>query len=157
QCSALPLSYGSMPGDLTESAKRPYTAGRSLPQGLKRRKRSGAVKNPAANQRLAIAFCFNWAVAPHRFPFGSPCLARRSWSILLAWSFEHSSRSTMMDEKDEGRGSAPAKDSRRDRLKLALRENLKRRKAQAKQRSGRAANSRGQDASHDFGAKRPDK
>ena len=64
----------------------------------------------------------------------------------------------MMDEKheDEGRGSAPAKDSRRDRLKLALRENLKRRKAQAKQRSGAAASSEGEDAApHDFSAKRP--
>jgi len=67
--------------------------------------------------------------------------------------------STTMDEKhrDEGGGSAPAKDSRRDRLKLALRENLKRRKAQAKQRSGLAAPSGGEDAAHDFGAKRPDK
>jgi len=63
-----------------------------------------------------------------------------------------------MDEKhdDKGQGSLSTKDSRRDRLKLALRENLKRRKAQAKQRSG-AASSEDEAASHDFGAKRPDK
>ena len=67
----------------------------------------------------------------------------------------------MMDEKhkDQGRGSAPAKESRRDRLKLALRENLKRRKAQAKQRSGLAvASSEGEDAPpHDVGGKKPGK
>lgn len=42
----------------------------------------------------------------------------------------------MIDEKDkrEGQGSAGAKDSRQDRLKLALRENLKRRKSQARER-----------------------
>jgi hypothetical protein len=42
----------------------------------------------------------------------------------------------MMDQKDkrEGQGSARAKDSRQDRLKLALRENLKRRKSQARER-----------------------
>ena len=42
----------------------------------------------------------------------------------------------MIDEKDkrEGQGSAGAKGSRQDRLKLALRENLKRRKSQARER-----------------------
>jgi hypothetical protein len=42
----------------------------------------------------------------------------------------------MMDQKDKrgGQGSAGAKDSRQDRLKLALRENLKRRKSQARER-----------------------
>jgi len=118
----------------------------------------GRRQKPAANPRLAIAFCFNWAVAARRFPLRSPCLARRS--CLFSWqcSFKHSNRSTTMDEKheDKGPGSVSTKDSRRDRLKLALRENLKRRKAQAKQRSG-AASSEGEAASHDFGAKRPDK
>ncbi|NOJ48909.1 hypothetical protein [Bradyrhizobium archetypum] len=37
--------------------------------------------------------------------------------------------------KDTGKTGAAVKDSRRDRLKLALRENLKRRKAQARGRS----------------------
>ena len=42
----------------------------------------------------------------------------------------------MIDEKDKrvGQGSAGAKGSRQDRLKLALRENLKRRKSQARER-----------------------
>jgi hypothetical protein len=54
--------------------------------------------------------------------------------------------STMTDDKhiDEGRTGAPAKapapnqtqNPRADRLKLALRENLKRRKSQARERSG---------------------
>ena len=40
----------------------------------------------------------------------------------------------MTDDKDQ-RESQPAKNSRQDRLKLALRENLKRRKSQARGRS----------------------
>jgi hypothetical protein len=42
----------------------------------------------------------------------------------------------MKDGKDKGEGQSakPAKDLRQDRLKLALRENLKRRKSQAKGR-----------------------
>jgi hypothetical protein len=49
----------------------------------------------------------------------------------------------MNDEPDKGEGKNPKQDqredSRRDRLKLALRENLKRRKSQARGRSGMAA------------------
>jgi hypothetical protein len=43
----------------------------------------------------------------------------------------------MKDEKGkrEGQAGRPAKNSRQDRLKLALRENLKRRKSQARGRS----------------------
>jgi hypothetical protein len=41
--------------------------------------------------------------------------------------------------KHEGKAAAPAKDSRQQRLKLALRENLKRRKSQARGRSDLAA------------------
>ena len=43
----------------------------------------------------------------------------------------------MKDEKSkrEGQAERPAKNSRQDRLKLALRENLKRRKSQARGRS----------------------
>ncbi len=40
----------------------------------------------------------------------------------------------MADDKDEGK-SRPARNPRQDRLKLALRENLKRRKSQARGRS----------------------
>ncbi len=55
----------------------------------------------------------------------------------------------MTDEKDkrEGHAGSHAKNSRQDRLKLALRENLKRRKSQARGRSdGIAAPSDGIDA-----------
>ncbi len=44
----------------------------------------------------------------------------------------------MQDEEDKSIGPSD-KDSRRDRLKLALRENLKRRKAQARGRDDAAA------------------
>jgi hypothetical protein len=45
-------------------------------------------------------------------------------------------RTTMADERDKGEGQAAprVKDSRQDRLKTALRENLKRRKMQARER-----------------------
>ena len=41
----------------------------------------------------------------------------------------------MNDETDKREGKNPKRDPRQDRLKLALRENLKRRKSQAKGRS----------------------
>src|SRR5947207_13596474 len=73
QWSALPLSYGSMPEDLTESFKRPYTARRSLPQAVKRRKRSGAVKDrPQA--RVLCRCLLPMAVAPALGPIQEPRL-----------------------------------------------------------------------------------
>src|SRR5258706_12970973 len=49
----------------------------------------------------------------------------------------HSNGSTMKDARDKGEGQAGerGKNPRRDRLKLALRENLKRRKSPARGRS----------------------
>jgi hypothetical protein len=65
----------------------------------------------------------------------------------------------MKDEKDkdDGQTGAPAKNPREDRLKLALRENLKRRKSQARGRSGAGtAPSNGGDVSpHDESGKKP--
>jgi hypothetical protein len=69
----------------------------------------------------------------------------------------------MKDEKDkdEGQTGTPAKkprnDPRQDRLKLALRENLKRRKSQARGRSDIAMPaSNGDEASpHDVSGKKP--
>jgi hypothetical protein len=58
----------------------------------------------------------------------------------------------MNDDQDKGTGKpgADVKDSQRDRLKLALRENLKRRKSQARARSDPgAASSENADASLD--------
>lgn len=63
---------------------------------------------------------------------------------------------TMKDNQDRtlGKFSADSKDSRRDRLKLALRENLKRRKAQARGRD--AGPSESADASlDDAGGEKP--
>jgi hypothetical protein len=67
----------------------------------------------------------------------------------------------MIDEKDkrEGQSSAGAKDSRQDRLKLALRENLKRRKSQARQRDKMIAEPSQDDEAvlHQEAAKKPGK
>ena len=67
----------------------------------------------------------------------------------------------MKDEKDKGQAQSgkPAKDLRRERLKLALRENLKRRKSQARGRDDfTAASSNSDDVSpHDRGEKSPGK
>ena len=56
--------------------------------------------------------------------------------------------------KGAGKNDADVKDSRRDRLKLALRENLKRRKSQARGRSD-AASSENEDASLDTAGEKP--
>jgi hypothetical protein len=62
----------------------------------------------------------------------------------------------MKDDQFKNSGSTDVQDSRRDRLKLALRENLKRRKAQARGRSD-AGPSEGADASlDDGGGDKPD-
>ena len=57
----------------------------------------------------------------------------------------------MKGDQDKGteKTGADVKDSRRDRLKLALRENLKRRKSQARGRSDPGASSENADASLD--------
>jgi len=54
-------------------------------------------------------------------------------------------------DKAAGKNAADVKDSRRDRLKLALRENLKRRKSQARGRREPGAPSESADASLDDG------
>jgi hypothetical protein len=67
----------------------------------------------------------------------------------------------MKDEKDkyEGQTREAVKNPRQDRLKLALRENLKRRKSQARARShATMAPSNGDDVSpDDFSGKKPGK
>jgi hypothetical protein len=74
----------------------------------------------------------------------------------------------MTDEKDKGEGQHPAaakrpaghpgRDSRQDRLKRALRENLKRRKSQERGRSDPAPGSShaGEVSPYDDGGKKPD-
>jgi hypothetical protein len=67
----------------------------------------------------------------------------------------------MKDVKDKGEGQsgARAKNPRRDRLKLALRENLKRRKSQARGRSDVTTVPPNPDevSPHDVGGKKPGK
>ena len=67
----------------------------------------------------------------------------------------------MKDAKNKGEGQSGerGKNPRRDRLKLALRENLKRRKSQARGRSdATTVPSNGDDVSpHDVGGKKPGK
>jgi hypothetical protein len=67
----------------------------------------------------------------------------------------------MKDEKDKGEGQTGqrAKNPRQDRLKLALRENLKRRKSQARGRSDvtMAPPARDDVSLYDVGGKKPDK
>jgi hypothetical protein len=66
----------------------------------------------------------------------------------------------MKDEKDkrEGQTGAHAKNPRQDRLKLALRENLKRRKSQARGRSEVTMAPSNRDVSpHDASGKKPGK
>jgi hypothetical protein len=63
----------------------------------------------------------------------------------------------MTDEKyklERQTGRAAKKDARQDRLKLALRENLKRRKSQARGR-GEAADSSDEASPHDRSEKKP--
>jgi hypothetical protein len=58
--------------------------------------------------------------------------------------------------RDTEKSGADVKDSRRDRLKLALRENLKRRKSQARGRSDAGASSETADVSlDDAGGEKP--
>ena len=61
-------------------------------------------------------------------------------------------------DKGEGRTGALVKNRRADRLKLALRENLKRRKSQARGRSDVKVSPDGDDVSpRDVGGKKPGK
>jgi hypothetical protein len=61
----------------------------------------------------------------------------------------------MNDEPDKGEGKKQKQDPRQDRLKLALRENLKRRKSQARGRSGMtiASSEQGDPSPHEPGEK----
>jgi hypothetical protein len=62
----------------------------------------------------------------------------------------------MKDDQFKGTAGADVKDSRRDRLKLALRENLKRRKAQARGRSDAGPSGQAEASLDDRGGEEPD-
>jgi hypothetical protein len=63
----------------------------------------------------------------------------------------------MTDDRDRGDGQAGAraKDARQDRLKLALRENLKRRKSQARGREDTVSSEASDIPADDAGANEP--
>jgi hypothetical protein len=97
---------------------------------------------------LFSIFCL--AIGPNLI---SSCSAAASQTPFRPGQLE---RTTMTggQGKDEGKPGEHVKDSRRDRLKLALRENLKRRKAQARGRD--AGPSENADASlDDAGGEKP--
>jgi hypothetical protein len=118
-------------------------------------------------QSLVLATPFNRLnCGPIRFPNRRPAppvhdfrpSVRSPDNIVSAAT--HANGPTMKDDGDKPEGHAGArsgKDPRQDRLKLALRENLKRRKSQARGRGDVAiASSNGDDVPpHDFGGKDP--
>lgn len=71
--------------------------------------------------------------------------------MLLAGHVSHA-QMTKMTEEIDGSGQAVPKDRRQDRLKQALRENLKRRKVQARERSRMASGEADERAPPDDGA-----
>ena len=186
QWSALPLSYGSMPGIWGIGPDGRPLGGRFLPQGPLWRKHMGrpgkhqnGVKSTPMDRDLR-----NWAISgPASVPDGvgateSPTSAaghaNGAWGARLRHGRSEptnvvqrrrgrrvdqgiASGPTMAGDRDNdtGKPGADVKDSRRDRLKLALRENLKRRKAQARGRSD-AGPSESADASlDDVGGEKP--
>ena len=166
QWSALPLSYGSMPGTSENRPKRPHMAAdpcHKAPACASARRHQnrpqisvgpllpaafGAVAGRAGSVR-AVEEERSASAPDNRLFCAGHDPERRS------------NRSTMADAKDKHRGQRPpsATDSRQDRLKLALRENLKRRKSQARGRSDATiAPSSGDDVPpHEAGGKKPDK
>ena len=188
QWSALPLSYGSMPGIEGNRPKWPPLGGRFLPQGPLWRKHAGRPERAQNRQKSALMRhreARSIGPTPGRSGSRSPpqvggpnrdsrCLAaafgsaasagaecsmddrnppffrrRRPLTSLRSGQF---GGLTMKENQDRsaGKSDADVKDSRRDRLKLALRENLKRRKSQARGRSDvDAASSENADASLD--------
>ena len=80
--------------------------------------------------------------------------------VILSSGTAHKSGSTMTNDRDKGegrQGHLAKKDARRDRLKQALRENLKRRKSQARGRNDIAPASSPDEAAapHDVGGEKP--
>ena len=131
QGSALPLSYGSMPGNTQARIGQSSdpAGGRFLPQGPLWRKQAG---NPIV-----------WPARSAGFP-GSPrrpgdCAAGPHRQYVAMWQ-GYRGRTlgglAMADEADGERrqGAGSSQGARQERLKLALRENLKRRKSQARER-----------------------
>ena len=142
QGSALPLSYGSMRGRQARENRPKSRHGRPVlatsPLEAQARETPKSTRQPESGPVAA-------ATDPRRAGFGSPShgvhntLIGRSFARLAygtglgirpPWWRDRLAR--MMDRS--GKGDSRKKATRQDRLKLALRENLKRRKAQEKER-----------------------
>ena len=170
ECSTTELRQHAR--ELLESALRPLQACRFLPQGPRWRKRVGRVITLQKPPKSAPGLD-SLAPAPAGFPIFSagatqalrhtPARPGSAYvsSIRLSSTSRHSNGSGMKDDQDKGERQAGvgARDSRQDRLKLALRENLKRRKSQARGRSDPAISSSGhRDAAlNDASGKKPDR
>jgi len=181
---ALPLSYGSAPVS-GESALKAPTGGRLWPQGPLSRKHAAGPGMTQNEQKMTWAARSGRDRVPcrrHRRPQGSR--TPESWLRIallrdlatVPWVREThydpatmapaghtcpdqqcSQRARMTDDraKHDGKTVAGVKDSRRDRLKLALRENLKRRKSQARGRDERASSEGAGASLDDPGAEEP--
>jgi hypothetical protein len=170
QWSALPLSYGSMPG---------WRIGQKAPTGgpilATRPRPAQARERPAGRRKIG-------KVSAVGLP---PCSSGRFWAdpvpefaggpagdgfspiegpVISSSGAADKSGSMMTNDRDgrEGRAGHLAKkdarkDARRDRLKDALRENLKRRKSQARGRNDIAPASSHDEAAapHDDGGEKP--
>src|SRR6202012_3757476 len=146
QGSALPLSYGSRPR--RESAQRARQGGRSFPQGppsrkpraprdRQKRSRSGS---RGRGPRIRSFRCHHDQMNYRQFPSAGIGLFLPRFetsNVLATMTDEGDGRERQAGASAKNSGKAlPRKDSkpdaRQDRLKLALRENLKRRKSQAR-------------------------
>jgi hypothetical protein len=191
QWSALPLSYGSMPGTRIgrNGPHRRADPCHKAPARASARTACPVIKN-GQNRRGRPAVAFLWLnCGPIRFPIssasaGSALIGRIMTSnsarpgigdctigerdtlyytppiaaLVEARRIRTDPRMTNDRDKAEGQAGHLAKmDARRDRLKEALRENLKRRKSQARGRNDIApAPSHGETAApHDGGGEKP--
>ncbi len=135
-----------------------------MPQGPRWRKHVAAWKGDQNGPKSGFAACGPVELRqplPNRFPVSVAMTVHgfEPSDILRTSHSPHPTDPAMTDDRDKlERQTAAAKDSRKDRLKLALRENLKRRKSQARGRSEPAsASSENGDASlDDAGGKKPD-
>jgi hypothetical protein len=128
ELSTSPLPRECSTTELRQQGARPEnrrkkcaTSGRFLPQGPLRRKRLGPSKS---SQGVLICDQF-------RAKQGGDCANGRAGQYNLA-DRPHGNGSTMTTDKDRDR--PPVKDSRHERLKNKLRENLRRRKSQERER-----------------------
>jgi hypothetical protein len=166
QWSALPLSYGSVPRTIRNGQngfhrradpchKAPACA--SAGQRAGRSKMAGI----SAIRPRPPSFTSDAARFDSRFPrpgfYAAVGWIMTSSLPVISFGEAHSSESVMTDDKhkrERHAGSPAKKDARQDRLKLALRENLKRRKSQARRR-GEVANSSDEGSSHPRGKTKP--